>query len=140
MLRTVNGHSYAIIYNGELYNTHELRQELISRGHSFESNSDTEVILVSYLEYGAGFVTRLNGIFAIAIWDDVAKRLLLYRDRSGIKPLFYSLRENELLFASEIKGILACPGIEARIDRQGLNEIFSIGPRSEERRVGKECM
>ena len=128
MFRSVNGHPYSIIYNGELYNTHELRQELISCGHSFETNSDTEVILVCYLEYGADFVTRLNGIFAIAIWDDVTKRLILYRDRSGIKPLFYSLQKDEIFFASEIKGILACPGIKAQIDRQGLNEIFSIGP------------
>ena len=69
MFRIVNGHPYSIIYNGELYNTHELRQELISCGHSFETNSDTEVILVCYLEYGADFVTRLNGIFAIANWE-----------------------------------------------------------------------
>ena len=128
ILRTTGAYTCAIVYNGELYNTHELRQDLISRGLSFETSSDTEVILLSYLEYGTDFVTRLNGIFAFAIWDEAANRLLLYRDRSGIKPLFYSLQEDELLFASEIKGILTCPGMTARLDRQGLNEIFGIGP------------
>lgn len=128
MLRTTDGYTCAIVYNGELYNTHELRQDLILRGNRLETSSDTEVILQGYLEYGADFVTRLNGIFAFVIWDEAANRLLLYRDRSGIKPLFYSLQNDELLFASEIKGILACPGMTARIGHQGLNEIFSIGP------------
>ena len=128
MLRTTDGHTCAIVYNGELYNTHELRQDLILRGSRLETSSDTEVILQGYLEYGSDFVTRLNGIFAFVIWDEAANRLLLYRDRSGIKPLFYSLQNDELLFASEIKGILVCPGMTARIGRQGLNEIFSIGP------------
>ncbi len=128
MVYSSNGRECVIVYNGELYNTKELRQDLTLHGVLFETKSDTEVILQSYLEYGADFVTRLNGIFAFALWDQNAKRLLLYRDRSGIKPLFYSLQKVQLLFASEIKGILACPEVNARLDRQGLNEIFSMGP------------
>ena len=128
ILRTIDGHTWAIIYNGELYNTKELREDLSSRGWSFETKTDTEAVLLCYLEYGKDFVKRLNGIFAFAIWDSDAQKLLLYRDRSGIKPLFYSSQGNRLLFASEIKGILAWPGMAARLDRQGLNEIFSIGP------------
>lgn len=80
------------------------------------------------MEYGPDFVNRLNGIFAFAIWDPKMERLVLYRDRSGIKPLFYTVQEDELVFASELKAILACPGVKACVDRQGLNEIFSIGP------------
>lgn len=128
MLRTDGPYTFAIVYNGELYNTKELRQDLTSRGNILKTSSDTEVILTSYLEYGADFVTRLNGIFAFAIWDPARERMLLYRDRSGVKPLFYSLQKDTLLFASEIKGILACPEVKASVDRQGLNEIFSMGP------------
>ncbi len=128
MTRTVGEHSCTIVYNGELYNTENLRRELESLGNVFETTSDTEVILLSYLQYGPDFVARLNGIFAFAIWDQKEGRLLLYRDRSGIKPLFYTVKNDELLFASEIKAILACPSMKACVDRQGLNEIFSIGP------------
>lgn len=128
MLCRKGNYTFAIVYNGELYNTKELRGELTALGNTFDTTSDTEVILASYLEYGPDFVSRLNGIFAFAIWDPARERLLLYRDRSGIKPLFYCHQDDTLVFASEIKGILACPGIEARIDRQGLNEIFGIGP------------
>lgn len=128
MIHAESGRTCAIVYNGELYNTKELRRDLTLLGNTFETASDTEVILLAYLEYGADFVTRLNGIFAFAIWDSAAERLLLYRDRSGIKPLFYCLQEDELLFSSEIKALFACPDFEARIDREGFNEIFSIGP------------
>ena len=128
ILRAIDGHIWAIVYNGELYNTAELRQQLIAAGWAFETQTDTEVILVAYLEYGPEFVTRLNGIFAFAIWDPIKEQLFLYRDRSGIKPLFFSRQHDQLLFASEIKGILACPGMKARLDHQGMNEIFSIGP------------
>ncbi len=128
MLRTISGNTWAIVYNGELYNTKELRDQLISSGWTFETTSDTEVILVSYLEYGEDFVKQLNGIFAFAIWEPVRNKLLLYRDRSGIKPLFYTLQNDQLIFSSEIKGIFAHPAITPRLDREGLNEIFSIGP------------
>lgn len=128
MFRSIAGNTWAIVYNGELYNTKELRNQLIACGWVFETDSDTEVILVAYLEYGEDFVTQLNGIFAIAIWNPTTKKLLLYRDRSGIKPLFYSRQNSQLIFSSELKGILSVPGVHARLDKRGLNEIFSIGP------------
>lgn len=128
MTRTIGTYTWAIVHNGEIYNTQELRAELRACGWTFHTTSDTEVILVCYLEYGNDFVKKLNGIFATAIWDPKEEQLLLYRDRSGIKPLFYTLRGNELVFASELKGIFAVPGIRPRLDRQGLNEVFSIGP------------
>ena len=128
MFKTVQGQTWGIVYNGELYNTDELRQELKGLGHTFETASDTEVILTSYLEYGPEFVTKLNGIFAIAIMDPVQDRLILYRDRAGVKPLFYTVAEETVVFSSELKGLLCFPGIKPRISKNGLNEIFSIGP------------
>ncbi|MDD4843289.1 MAG: asparagine synthase (glutamine-hydrolyzing), partial [Anaerotignum sp.] len=126
--RTVGNQTWAIVYNGELYNTDELRNGLIAKGWSFETNSDTEVILVSYMEHGAEFVKQLNGIFGFAIYDPIKNMLLLYRDRSGVKPLFYSVFDNEVVFSSEIKGLFSYPGIVPQLDREGLNEVFSIGP------------
>lgn len=128
MLRTVGEHTWAIVYNGELYNTKELRDRLAAAGWTFHTSSDTEVILIAFIEYGEEFVSALNGIFAFAIWNPVKEKLLLYRDRSGIKPLFYTLQGNQLYFASELKAILTCPGIKAQLDKDGLNEVFSIGP------------
>ncbi len=128
MTRTIGGYTWAIVHNGELYNTGELREGLQSRGWTFHTTSDTEVILLSYLEYGTEFVKKLNGIFATAIFDPKEERLLLFRDRSGIKPLFYTQKGDELVFASELKGIFAVPGIRPQLDRQGLNEIFGLGP------------
>ena len=128
MLKSNAGQTFSIVYNGELYNTDELRRELTAAGHSFETTSDTEVILTGYIEYGPGFVKRLNGIFAFAIMDTAGNRLCLFRDRAGVKPLFYMVRGDEILFASELKAILACPGVRPRLDRKGLNEVFSIGP------------
>ena len=128
MFKTVQGQTWGSVYNGELYNTDELRQELKGLGHTFETASDTEVILTSYLEYGPEFVTKLNGIFAIAIMDPVQDRLILYRDRAGVKPLFYTVAEETVVFSSELKGLLCFPGIKPRISKNGLNEIFSIGP------------
>lgn len=128
LLKTIDGHTWGITYNGELYNTDELRQELKALGHTFETSSDTEVILTSYLEFGPDFVKKLNGIFALAIADPIRQSLLLYRDRLGVKPLFYGFQDGIFLFSSEIKGILAYPGFAPVVDREGLNEIFSIGP------------
>ena len=116
MTCTSQEYSCTIVYNGELYNTRELHKGLKGLGISFETASDTEVILRSYMEYGPDFVQRLNGIFAFAIWDPGNERLVLYRDRSGIKPLFYTIQEDELIFASEIKAILAYPCIKACVD------------------------
>lgn len=128
LLRTIGDKTWCIVCDGTIYNTTELRDDLMACGWTFRTKTDAEIILLGYLEYGEAFVSRLNGTFAFAIWDPDKNRLFLCRDRSGIKPLFYSRQHDWLLFASELKGILSCPGVKARVDRQGLNEIFSIGP------------
>jgi len=124
----------AIVYNGEVYNFRELRAELEQRGHAFRTRSDTEVVLAAYEEYGEAFPQRLNGMFAIAIWDRDLARLLLVRDRLGVKPLYYSLGERQLAFASEIKALLRLPGVDRSWDRQALFEFFQFlyvpGPRT----------
>ena len=126
--RSRGGRTFAIIYNGELYNTGELRQELSARGCTFATLSDTEVILAGFMEYGPDFVRQMNGIFAFAVADPEKKALYLFRDRAGVKPCFFMEANETLLFASEPKGILSYPGITPTVDRQGLNEIFSLGP------------
>lgn len=128
MLRTIGDHTWAIVYNGELYNTKELRDNLIAKGWMFETDSDTEVILIGYIEYGADFVKQLNGIFAYAISDPINNCVSIFRDRCGVKPLFYTLNKDEIIFSSEIKGIFSYPGIKPQLDKHGLNEVFSIGP------------
>ena len=122
------GETYTIVYNGELYNTAELRRELTALGHAFRSHSDTEVLLHGYAQWGRGVLEKLNGIFAFAVWEESAGRLFLARDRIGVKPLFYSLHNGGLLFASEIKTILAYPGFRAAIDGEGAAEILLLGP------------
>jgi asparagine synthase (glutamine-hydrolysing) len=115
-----------IVFNGEIYNYPELRQELIAKGHVFRTLSDTEVIVHLYEEMGDDCVQRLNGMFGFALWDSNRHRLLLARDRLGIKPLFYSFREGErLLFGSEIKAILAA-GVGREPDYQALYDYVSL--------------
>ncbi|HHZ06688.1 MAG TPA: asparagine synthase (glutamine-hydrolyzing) [Clostridiales bacterium] len=117
-----------IVYNGELYNTEDLRGELLSVGYTFSGHSDTEVLLTAYLHWGEKCVDKLNGIFAFAIWDEENRRLFIARDKIGVKPLFYYEYKGGLIFASEIKAILANPIVKPQIDENGLNEIFFIGP------------
>ena len=117
-----------LVYNGELYNTDEIRAELAALGHSFNGHSDTEVVLRSYLQWGGACVERFNGIFAFAVWDAAHRRLFLARDRMGVKPLFYAIRRGALIFASEIKGLLAHPLVEPVIDREGALEVVLTGP------------
>ena len=128
MVRTSQGRTCSIAYNGEIYNAKELRETLEKRGWRFETTCDTEVILLGYMEFGSAFVTQLNGIFACAIYDSAKETLCLFRDPMGVKPLFYTECQEEIIFASEIKGILAHPGVKAEVGREGLNEIFGIGP------------
>ena len=128
MVKSGSGQTFAIVYNGELYNTDELRQELMAAGCSFQTSSDTEVILAGYMEYGPDFVKRLNGIFAFAIWNETGRKLLLYRDRAGTKPLFYTLTDQTLIFGSEPKALFAFPGFSPQIDADGLREVLAIGP------------
>ncbi len=122
------GENYTIVYNGELYNTDEVRAALLAVGHSFLGHSDTEVLLHAYAEYGEDCLHRLNGIFAFAVWEHKRRRLFLARDRMGVKPLFYKHHNGGLLFGSEIKAILAYPGVKAEIDTQGVGEILLLGP------------
>ena len=119
---------YTIVYNGELYNTSELRNELKNLGHSFQGHSDTEVLLQGYARWGRGVLEKLNGIYAFAVWEKHRKRLFLARDRIGVKPLFYSELGEGLLFASEIKTLLKYPGFRAAIDVTGAAELLLLGP------------
>lgn len=115
-----------ITYNGEVFNYIELREMLMARGRRFRTTSDTEVILQLYEELGEDFVSELNGDFAFAIWDAPRRRLLLARDRMGVRPLFYAWRNSTLYFASEVKALLEVPGIEAEIDPVALDQIFTL--------------
>ena len=128
MVKKMYGEEYAIVYNGEIYNTKEIKEDLIQKGYIFETTSDTEMILYGYLEYGTDIVKKLNGIFAFAIADTKKKQLHLFRDRAGVKPLFYTNKNDTIVFASELKGLFQYTGIEPIIDKKGLNEVFSIGP------------
>ena len=122
------GECYTLVYNGELYNTEEVRSELISLGHSFKSHSDTEVVLHAYAQWKEKCLEWFNGIFGFAVWEKTKKRLFLARDRMGVKPLFYTLMDGGILFASEIKTILAYPGMKACLDREGAAQLLLIGP------------
>ncbi|MGN1130059.1 MAG: asparagine synthetase B family protein, partial [Ruminococcus sp.] len=119
---------YVIVYNGELYNTEELRDDLKSKGYTFSGHSDTEVVLKSYVEYGKDCVHRFNGIFAFAVYETKSKKIFLCRDKVGVKPLFYSIFNNGIVFGSEIKALLASGRVKPVIDVDGLNEIFFLGP------------
>ena len=128
MTKIINNKENTICYNGELYNTEEVRADLISKGYKFDSYSDTEVLLTSYIEYGQKCADYLNGIFAFGIWDEYNQELFLCRDQLGIKPLFYSYIDGNLIFASEIKALLKHPYIDSIVDRDGLIELISLGP------------
>ncbi len=128
MVRRVGDRTCVISYNGELYNTVELRRELEARGHVFQSYSDTEALLLAYMEWGPDCLSRLNGIFAFAVWDDHGQTLFLARDRLGVKPLFYTLAGGSFLFASELKALLAHPEVEPVVDAEGLAEVLALGP------------
>lgn len=114
------------VFNGEIYNHRELRRELESRGHVFRGRSDSEVLPHLYQEEGPGFVSRLRGMFSLAIFDTRAKTLLLARDRFGIKPLFYAQAPHRLAFASEINALLTLPGVDDRPDRQALYDFAAL--------------
>lgn len=128
MSRQLGDHQSTIVFNGEIYNMPQLRRTLIEEGADFQTTGDTEVILLGYLYHGIDYVKELDGIFSFCIWDASLEKLFLCRDRLGVKPLFYTLRQNTLVFSSELKGILSYPGMEAIIDKEGLCEVFGLGP------------
>src|SRR6266550_5707863 len=119
--------SVNVVQNGEIYNYRELRQELERRGHRFSTRSDTEVLVHLYEEYGPRFAERLRGMFAIAIWDDRRRRLVLARDPFGIKPLYYRVKDDSLSFASELKALLRQPGFSREIDLDALDAFLAFG-------------
>lgn len=119
---------YVIAYNGEIYNTQEIKNDLLAKGYSFDTQCDTEVVLKAYCEWKEKCCEKLNGIFAFAIWDDGEHSLFVCRDRIGVKPLFYSRKNGVFAFASRIKSLLLIPEISAEVDENGLNEIFMLGP------------
>lgn len=120
--------SYTIVYNGELYNTEELRNELLSFGYRFRGHSDTEVLLTAFVHWGESCLEKLNGIFAFGVWNDKSKTLFLARDRMGVKPLFVYTYPDGIIFGSEIKTLLANPLVKPQVDNDGLKEIFLLGP------------
>jgi asparagine synthase (glutamine-hydrolysing) len=122
-----NGGHVALTYNGEVYNFRALRRDLEARGHRFRSSGDTEVVLRAYEEWGERFVEHLDGMFALAIWDSRKATLLLARDRTGKKPLYYSVQDGRLTFGSEIKALLACPWVSTRADLERVAEFFAFG-------------
>ncbi|WP_431800205.1 asparagine synthase (glutamine-hydrolyzing) [Halobacillus andaensis] len=128
MVRQANNEEYVLCYNGELYNTEEVRDELKAKGWTFNGHSDTEVVLVSYMEWGEECLKKFNGIFAFSVWEINKQRLFIARDRLGVKPLFYSEQKDGIIVASEIKAILAHPDKQASIAEEGVLEILTLGP------------
>ncbi|MBR3942621.1 MAG: asparagine synthase (glutamine-hydrolyzing) [Clostridia bacterium] len=128
MTRERDGKAYTVVYNGELYNTKEIKRELLRAGAVFSTRSDTEVLLLAYMYFGPGFVHLLNGIYSFAIWDDAKQKLFLCRDRFGVKPFYYTFQDGFFVFGSEIKALFAFPNVEANLDEAGICEIFGIGP------------
>lgn len=128
MISSDDEQDYIIVYNGELYNTEELRKELKNSGFEFSGHSDTEVLLKSYIKWKDRCVEKFNGIFAFAIWEEKSERLFIARDRIGVKPFFYSDIDGEFFFGSEIKAILASKKIKPQIDLNSVCELILIGP------------
>ena len=120
--------AYVLVYNGELYNTEEIRRELSKLGHRFSGHSDTEVVLHAYAQWQEGCLERFNGIYAFAVWETQAGRLFLARDRIGVKPLLYAWTDKGLIFASEMKTIFCHPEMKPEIDRDGIYQILLLGP------------
>ena len=128
MIQRFNQGEYVIVYNGQIYNTKELRKTLTENGFTFYGHCDTEILLKSYIHYGKDVVNHLNGIFSFAIWNTKTQELFMARDHFGVKPLFYTEFDGGLIFASELKAIFKYPHFEKIIDSQGISELFGIGP------------
>lgn len=128
MTTKAHDNTYTIVYNGELYNTLKVRKELIKKGYKFKSHSDTEVLLKAFIEWREKCLDIINGIYAFAVLNHKDKSLFMARDPLGVKPLFYYYKNNKIIFASEIKALLAHPMIEPILDEKGIMEIFGLGP------------
>src|SRR3954451_21992521 len=116
----------AIVFNGEIYNHQEIRAELECLGHRFHSNCDTETVLRAFLEWDTACFTRMRGMFAVALWTESQKRLVLVRDRMGIKPLYYYRKGDDIYFGSELKAILEHPGVPRHLDPDALDTYLSL--------------
>lgn len=128
MTKREDGWEYTIVYNGEIYNTKELRKELEGKGMKFETSGDTEVVLAAYLVYGNKMSEKLNGIYSFVIWNERERCIFFCRDRMGVKPLFYTIKNGYFIFASEIKSLLTHPLVKPVVNTYGLCELFGIGP------------
>ena len=128
MMLNFEGNTFAIVYNGQLYNSEELKSELKEYGFKFETRSDTEVLLKSFVHWKYDVVNHLNGIFAFAIWNYNEKELFFARDHFGVKPFYYCLLNDTLVFSSEVKALFEFPGIKPKIDKEGICELFGLGP------------
>lgn len=123
-----NENTYTIVYNGQIYNANELRNILKENGFNFEGYSDTEILLKSFIHFGKDVVKHLNGIFSFAIWNENKKELFMARDHFGVKPLYYTLKNDYLIFGSEIKSISSYPSVDLILDTTGIGELFGVGP------------
>src|SRR5690242_12527112 len=119
--------SVTVVFNGEIYNYRELRRHLQRSGHQFRTHTDTEVIVHAYEENGVDCVKLLNGIFAVALWDASSRRLLIARDRMGVKPLYYARSAGEISFASEIKALLTSSNVSRTLDMEATAQFFRLG-------------
>lgn len=128
MVAHFEGATYAICYNGELYNTDEIRQRLKKEGFDFETSTDTEVVLKAFIKWGADALKDFNGIFAFAVFCKEKKELFIARDKMGVKPFFFAEREGAFIFASELKALLCHPKIKPEITAEGISELLLIGP------------
>jgi len=124
---THEGKDYTITYNGEVYNHNEIKNELESLGHIFSSDSDTEVVLRAYIEWGEKSMERFHGMFAYGIWDHAREELFVCRDRFGVKPLYYTQKDGEFLFASDLRSLRAHPLVSSELDRQAISSFFQFG-------------
>lgn len=119
---------YAIVYDGNLYNSKEIGESLIQNGYDVDFTNEAEIILKAFLFKGTSIFKKFNGVFSFAIWNEVTQELIICRDQFGIKPLYYAILEDTFIFSSEIKAILQYPGVKAKINKQGICELLGIGP------------
>lgn len=125
---------YIIVYNGEIYNAEEIKEELKEKGYTFETTSDTEVIIKGYAEYKEKLLDKMEGIFAFGIYNKETKEMFLARDRFGIKPLYYSIKDDNIVFASMIRAILKSEIIKPYLSKKALGEILALGPSKKQRK------
>lgn len=128
MIAKYNENTYTIVYNGQVYNAKDIREDLQELGYTFKGYCDTEVILKGFIHYGTDIVNKLNGIFSFAIWNTNKQELFLARDHFGIKPLYYTLVDDNLIFASEVKALLKHPAVKLKLNSEGICELFGLGP------------